>query len=228
MTYYCIIEHWTDKQKYFCVWSKNKVKSKNVVESIIYEVERYPVIRRETYFQFPFLLVSYSELLCHIERPNKNGGSILLYWKNMLSLKVRHIWKFQVRNSPPEVFLREKCSENMQEMYRGTPMPKCNFNKLLCNFMNTADYEVHNTLRTWYYICFKKFALGLFNDYFTLKLLFLDPVIVNHALSRVSTRSTLATSHLTQITSFNIYYSYLKLKKKTKIRTRPRHIHPCF
>ena len=43
--------------------------------------------------------------------------------------------------------------------------------------MNTADYEVHNTLRTWYYICFKKFALGLFNDYFTLKLLFLDPVI---------------------------------------------------
>ena len=27
--------------------------------------------------------------------------------------------------------------------------------------MNTADYEVHNTLRTWYYICY----------------LFLDPVI---------------------------------------------------
>ena len=33
--------------------------------------------------------------------------------------------------------LRKRCSENMQQIYRRTPMPKCDFNKvaLLCNFI---------------------------------------------------------------------------------------------
>ena len=32
--------------------------------------------------------------------------------------------------SHPEVFIRKRCSENKQQMYRRTPMPKCDFNKV--------------------------------------------------------------------------------------------------
>ena len=31
--------------------------------------------------------------------------------------------------------LKKKCSKNMQQIYRRTPMPKCNMNKVACNFM---------------------------------------------------------------------------------------------
>ena len=35
---------------------------------------------------------------------------------------------------------RKRCSENMQQIYRATPMPRCDFNKvpLLCNFIEIA------------------------------------------------------------------------------------------
>ena len=32
-------------------------------------------------------------------------------------------------------FLKKRCSENMQQIYRRTPMPKCDFNKVACNFI---------------------------------------------------------------------------------------------
>ena len=35
-----------------------------------------------------------------------------------------------VRRSHPEVFFRKRCSENMQQIYRRKPMPKCDFNKV--------------------------------------------------------------------------------------------------
>ena len=36
------------------------------------------------------------------------------------------------RSSRPEVgVLQKSCSENIQQVYRRTPMPKCDFNKLL-------------------------------------------------------------------------------------------------
>ena len=38
------------------------------------------------------------------------------------------------RSSPPEVF-RKRLSENMQQIYMRTPMPKCD---LLCSFIETA------------------------------------------------------------------------------------------
>ena len=34
------------------------------------------------------------------------------------------------RSGPPQVFLGKGCSETMQQIYRRTPMPKCNFNKV--------------------------------------------------------------------------------------------------
>ena len=29
--------------------------------------------------------------------------------------------------------IRKKCSENMEQIYRGTPMPECDFNKVALN-----------------------------------------------------------------------------------------------
>ena len=34
-----------------------------------------------------------------------------------------------IRKQPPEGVPRKRCSENMQQIYRRTPMPKCDFNK---------------------------------------------------------------------------------------------------
>ena len=34
-----------------------------------------------------------------------------------------------------EVFQEKRCSENMQQIYRRIPMPKCDFNKVACNFI---------------------------------------------------------------------------------------------
>ena len=34
-----------------------------------------------------------------------------------------------VQKQPFRGFLLKRCSENMQQIYKGTPMPKCNFNK---------------------------------------------------------------------------------------------------
>ena len=31
--------------------------------------------------------------------------------------------------------LSTSCSENMQQIYKRTPMPKCDFNKVACNFI---------------------------------------------------------------------------------------------
>ena len=55
------------------------------------------------------------------------------------------------RSSPLKVFLRKSwCSENMQQIYRTAPMPKCDFNSLrhgcspvilLDIFQNTFSYE---------------------------------------------------------------------------------------
>ena len=42
-----------------------------------------------------------------------------------------------LQKQPPRGVSRKSCSENMQQIYMRTPMPKCDFNKvaLLCNFI---------------------------------------------------------------------------------------------
>ena len=50
-----------------------------------------------------------------------------------------HQNKFRtLQKQPSRGVLKKRCSENMQQIYRRTPMPKCDFNKLLCNFIETA------------------------------------------------------------------------------------------
>ena len=60
---------------------------------------------------------------------------ILIYLYEFIHIFV-FIWFLVVGNraspwsSRPEVFLGKRCFENMQQIYRRTPMPKCNFNKV--------------------------------------------------------------------------------------------------
>ena len=35
-----------------------------------------------------------------------------------------------IKKQPPRGVLIKRCSENMQEIYRRTPVPKCDFNKV--------------------------------------------------------------------------------------------------
>ena len=38
--------------------------------------------------------------------------------------------RYKKQNQPPRGVLKKRCSENMQQIYRRTPMLKCNFNKV--------------------------------------------------------------------------------------------------
>ena len=51
--------------------------------------------------------------------------SIFSFIKITIVVKVTNIQK-----QPSRGVLRKSCSENMQEIYRRTPMPKCDFNKV--------------------------------------------------------------------------------------------------
>ena len=43
-----------------------------------------------------------------------------------------------IQKQPSKGVLKKRCSENMQQIYRRTPMPKCDFNKvaLRCSPLN--------------------------------------------------------------------------------------------
>ena len=43
-----------------------------------------------------------------------------------------------VQKQPSRRVLRKRCFENMQQIYRRTPMPKCDFNKFASNFIEIA------------------------------------------------------------------------------------------
>ena len=48
------------------------------------------------------------------------------------------------QKQPSTGVLRKRCSENLQQIYWRTPMPKCDFNKVASNFIEI-------TLRHWYF-----------------------------------------------------------------------------
>ena len=57
----------------------------------------------------------------------------------------------------------KSCSENVQQSCRGTPMPKCNFTKLLCNFIEIAiryGYPPANLLPQIFRTLFYKITYG--------------------------------------------------------------------
>ena len=58
-------------------------------------------------------------------------------------------WK-EIQKQPPRGVPRKRCFENMQQMYRRTPMPKCSFNKV-------AKQLYWNHSSSWVFSC--KFAV---------------------------------------------------------------------
>ena len=56
---------------------------------------------------------------------------------------------FSAQKQPPRGVPRKKCSEIMQQIYRRTPMPKCDFNKV-------AKQLYWNQISVWVFSC--KFA----------------------------------------------------------------------
>ena len=59
----------------------------------------------------------------------------LLLYQTFASGGVRQVI---IRKQPPRGVPRKRCSENMQQIYRRTPMPKCDFNKVASNFIEIA------------------------------------------------------------------------------------------
>ena len=53
--------------------------------------------------------------------------------------KVQNLQRYNLQKQPPRGIPRKRCSENMQQIYRRTPMPECDFNKnAFCSFIETT------------------------------------------------------------------------------------------
>ena len=69
------------------------------------------------------------------------------FWCFLTNYKTQ--WAFNIQKQPSRGVLRERCSENMQQNYRWTSMPKCNFDKV-------ALQLYWNRTSAWVFSC--KFA----------------------------------------------------------------------
>ena len=78
--------------------------------------------------------------LCYHYLKHKGAFQCFYHYKNCSKRVKREIEitsQSEIQKQPPRGVPRKSYSENMQQIYRRTPMPKCNFNKvaLLCNFI---------------------------------------------------------------------------------------------
>ena len=55
---------------------------------------------------------------------------ISLHIKNLIDIQKIETNSSLIQKQLSRGVLTKRCSENMQQIYRGTPMPKCNFNKV--------------------------------------------------------------------------------------------------
>ena len=78
----------------------------------------------------------------------------ILHQFNFLLLAVFCLANSCYQNQPSRGVLKKRYSENMQQIYRRTAMPKCDFNKQLC----------WNHTSTWVFSC--KFAAYFQNNFF--------------------------------------------------------------
>ena len=53
-----------------------------------------------------------------------------LSWDITLKILFSYLIYKEIEKQPPRGVLRKRCSENMQQIYRRTPMPKSDFNKV--------------------------------------------------------------------------------------------------
>ena len=66
-----------------------------------------------------------------------------------MSLIKRDIFKTDVlpkqlkqKKEPSRGVLRKRCSENLQQIYRRTPMPKCDFNKIAKQLYSKSHFDM--------------------------------------------------------------------------------------
>ena len=52
--------------------------------------------------------------------------------------------QLQFQKQPPRDVLKKRCSENMQQIYRRTPMPKCDFNKVEIGLWHGCSICIRN------------------------------------------------------------------------------------
>ena len=64
-----------------------------------------------------------------------------------------------IQKQPSRGLLEERCSKNMQQIYRRTPMPKCDFNKQLHRNRSSAWVYVLHIFRTPLDGCFWSFLV---------------------------------------------------------------------
>ena len=89
----------------------------------------YPIFTKQ-------LFLTYSGLCFHFASP-KNTRKILISWRfqgmwNESTRQKRVKLKLMTfQRQPLRGVLRKRCSENMQQNYRRTPTPKCDFNKFV-------------------------------------------------------------------------------------------------
>ena len=63
----------------------------------------------------------------HFQQDLNDPASILIAIEETIRImKEEH----NTHKQPPGGVLKKRCSENMQQIYRRTPMPKCDFNKV--------------------------------------------------------------------------------------------------
>ena len=61
-----------------------------------------------------------------------------------LDKNAEHEFSWHVQKQPSRGVLKKTCSKNMQQIYRRTPMPKCDFNKVALQLWTTASELVLN------------------------------------------------------------------------------------
>ena len=92
--------------------------------------------------QTHYFYIKQTYAICNIIHPNQ----IFCVYQTKLNLCFNY--DRNSRSSPPSIdVLRNRCSENMQQIYRRTPMPRCNFNKVALQKEKNKNFKIeHNRL----------------------------------------------------------------------------------
>ena len=110
---------------------------------MVFRLILHPIyLRGNTFFGLPLQLAKTSIKLLQKKNTiirNTYGNWSLISWRLLIS-------NCSVQSQPFRGVLIKRCSENMLETYRRTPMPKCDFNKV-------AKELYWNLTSTWAFSC---------------------------------------------------------------------------
>ena len=75
------------------------------------------------------IILSFSKIIIMVTRRNSVFGH---FWHSAVSAKllILGICPSFIQKQPLKGVLSKRCSKNMQQIYKRTPMPKCDFNKV--------------------------------------------------------------------------------------------------